>query len=55
MAGTKYIPISHICPADESKSEEFLVDETSSQVCSTDKDESKIIIVDESSTYESES
>ena len=55
MTGMDHIPMSNVCSTDQSKSEEFPVDETLPQVYSIDKDESKSIFVDESSTEESES
>ena len=55
MTATKHIPISHVCPTDESELKEFLVDETLSHICSTEEEKPKGIIVDECSMEEDES
>ena len=49
ISGTQYIPISHVCDLDKSKSKRIIADGNLSQVCSTDKSEQEIVIVDESS------
>ena len=55
MSSKKHIPILFICSMEDSKSEEFLVDNTLSQVWSTDEGGSKIIIADETITEVSKS
>ena len=55
MTGTQQIPSLHVCDQEESKSKEFLADESLVRVCYKDESESESIIAQGSSTDESKS